>query len=265
MLKRAFDICRPLSRRPFAKAAFAVVALVALVAAGSASYSATLPRTITVRGGDTLWGIATANGLTVSQLAAANGMSPSDILLIGRRLVIPTGSPGPGAAAAAGPAAPGGQATFCADTAFEHGPWGVLPPQLQADPQRLALKSLMEQWAGAYGLNPALVEAIAWQESGWQEGVVSSASAVGVGQILPGTASFVQSQLVGRRLDINSANDNIHMMAAFLAYLVRQVGNNTCMVAAAYYQGPASLRSYGVFPESQQYVRDVIALQSRFE
>jgi hypothetical protein len=54
------------------------------------------------------------------------------------------------------------------------------------------------------------------------------------------------------------------MEAAFLAYLIREVGNNPCRVAAAYYQGPAALATYGVFPESEQYVRDVLALESEF-
>lgn len=264
MIKRAL-LPRPLARRPIVTAIFAVAALLAVVAAGSASYSgsSSLPRTITVRAGDTLWGIATANGLTVAQLAAANDMNPSDILLIGRHLVIPTGSPSTQSAAAAGPAGAAGEATFCANTSFTRGPWGVLPSGLGADPARLALRPVMVRWAEAYGLQPALVEAVAWQESGWQEGVVSGSDAVGVGQLLPGTADFVNADL-GTNLSINSASDNIHMMAAFLSYLVRQVGDNACMVAAAYYQGPAALKSYGVFPETERYVRDVLALEPRF-
>jgi soluble lytic murein transglycosylase-like protein len=264
VIKRA--LFRPLARRSAISGLLAVVALAAAIFAGSADYSgSTLPRTITVQSGDTLWGIAVANGLTVAQLAAANDMSPSDLLLIGRHLVIPVGSPSAQEAIATTPTQSASEATFCAVTTFYRGPWGVLPAPLQADPARLALRPVMVSWADAYGLDPALLEAVAWQESGWQEGVISGAQAVGIGQLLPATARFVDNDLVGANLNFRSATDNIHMEAAFLAYLVRQVGNNPCMVAAAYYQGPAAVETYGVFPETQQYVRDVLALQPQFE
>ncbi len=46
-------------------------------------------QTYVVQGGDTLWGIATSHGVTVSDLAAANGLSLSDLLYVGQALVIP--------------------------------------------------------------------------------------------------------------------------------------------------------------------------------
>ena len=261
--------------RAFVRIAVVAAALSAVVFVGQASYSSSsLPDGITVVAGDTLWGIATANGLTVQQLAAANNMSPSDLLLIGRHLVIPTSGGGSSGGSSSGGgvvdtsasvAGSGSGFDFCADTSFYRGTWGVLPWQLQNDPGRLALRPLLAHWAEAYGVAPALVEAVAWQESGWQEGVTSSADAIGVGQLLPGTADFVSNDLLGTPLSIYSTNDNIRMMSAFLAYLIRQVGNSPCRVAAAYYQGPAALASYGVFPETEQYVRDILALEPRFE
>jgi LysM repeat protein len=249
-------------------------AITAVIAAGSASYSASypLPGGVAVQPGDTLWAIAIANGVTVDQLAAANGMSPSDVLLVGRHLVIPTAASSSAGASTGGSTSgassqgttAASSANFCATTTFWQGPWGQIPSQLAANPSELSLRPVMEHWAYTYGVAPALVEAIAWQESGWQEDVVSSAGAVGVGQLLPATASFVQNDLIGTNLDINSTNDNIRMEAAFLAYLVREVGNSPCRVAAAYYQGPAALVAYGVYPETEQYVRDVLALEPEF-
>ena len=208
--------------------------------------------------GDTLWGIAADHGITVDQLAAANNMSPNDLLLSGRQLVIPgAGAPSAGASGSRG-------ANFCATATFTSGPYGQIPNALADNPERLALRPVFVHWAETYGVAPALVEAVAWEESGWQQGVVSGDGAVGIGQVLPVTASFVNNDLLGANLNINTASDNIRLEAVFLAYLIRQVGNNACLVAAAYYQGPAAVLSYGVYSESEQYVRDVLALEPEF-
>ncbi len=140
----------------------------------------------------------------------------------------------------------------------------MLPAALAADPSRLALRPIFVQWAEDYGLSPSYVEAIAWEESNWQEGAVSSANAIGVGQLLPSTAAAVNQRL-GTNLSINSASDNIRMEAAYLASLRETVGGNPCIMTAAYNEGPTNLRTVGVYPVTQQYVVDVLSLQARFE
>ncbi len=249
-----------------------------------------------VQPGDTLWAISRADGLTVAQLAAANNMNPNDLLLVGRHLMIPTpgsqssdsqssarqssahqssASPSSGAQSSRAQSAPvwerrgrtGTNArTFCSTFVPQStGPWGVLPYLLQQSPPRLALRPLFERWASYYGLSLPLLEAVAWQESGWQQNVVSSAGAVGTGQILPSTASFVSSTLVGQQLNIHSASDNIRISAALLSFLADIEGNNRCDVIAAYYEGALNLSHYGVFPETQAYVANVEALIPEFE
>jgi LysM repeat protein len=245
-------------------AAAMVLGLGLLVAAGAASYHAA--HTYTVKPGDTLWALARANGLTVAQLAMANRMGEDDLLLIGRHLTIPSNAPSAGASGR--PAA--NPWTFCAtftsnDGTSSDGPRGVLPQLLQDSPNRLDLQPVFMHWADYYNLSLPLVEAIAWQESGWQQNVVSSAGAIGTGQIMPDTAKFIQSQIVGRSLNIHSASDNIRMSAAFLAYLADAEGNNRCATIAAYYEGPLNLSHHGVFPETQAYVASVEALIPEFE
>lgn len=238
------------------------LAIIGVVAAGSASFasSSTGPTALVVQPGDTLWGIAGAHGVTVDQLAAANGISPNDFLLIGQRLTIPTvGSPTTTAAPATA-----SSANFCATASFTLNPYGEIPSALATNPGRLALRPVFVHWAETYGVAPALVEAVAWEESGWQQGVVSADGAVGIGQIMPASGDFVDNDLLGADLNINAASDNIQMEAVFLAYLIREVGNNPCLVAAAYYQGPAAVLSYGVYSESEQYIRDVLALEPEF-
>jgi N-acetylmuramoyl-L-alanine amidase len=263
----------------------AVASIGLLIGAGAAGFSGGSSVHV-VQPGDTLWAISRADGLTVAQLAAANNMNPNDLLLVGRRLVIPTpgsqstGSPSTSAPSPArqpsasqssssgstqGSSGPNPR-TFC--TTFvpqSTGPWGVLPYLLQQSPPRLALRPLFERWASYYGLSLPLLEAVAWQESGWQQNVVSSAGAVGAGQILPSTASFVSSTLVGQQLNIHSVSDNIRMSAALLAFLADIEGNNRCDVIAAYYEGALNLSQYGVFPPAQTYVADVEALIPEFE
>jgi murein DD-endopeptidase MepM/ murein hydrolase activator NlpD len=256
------------------------VGLAAVVGVGPASYANSSPVYV-VRPGDTLWHIASEDGITVSQLATANGLSPNGILQIGTQLTIPPASaPSSPAAAPATPAAAGVTAApavvttaattssgsgFCSTFTPEGGPEGVLPTLLTESPDRLALVPLFDEWAEHYGIPASLVEAIAWQESGWQQDVVSSAQAVGVGQLIPSTAEFVQNDLVGESLDITSVSDNIRMSAAFLAYLDNQEGGNLCQTIAAYYEGPLNLATYGVFAMTEPYVESVEALLPRFE
>ena len=225
-----------------------------------------------VKAGDSLWAIARANGISVRQLAVANNMRQSDLLLIGRQLQIPGAPAAP--VATATPAVTTASTTtqnpwaFCSSlpaNGSASGTWGVLPDLLRQSPSRLALQPLFIKWANHYNLSLALLEAVAWQESGWQQNVVSSVGAVGTGQLMPGTAGFISSTLVGMRLDINSVNDNIRMSAAFLAYLSGVEGNNRCATIAAYYEGPLNLAQYGVFPDTQAYVLSVEALIPRFE
>jgi hypothetical protein len=213
-----------------------------------------------VRAGDSLWSIAEAHGLTVAQLAAANGLN---ILLIGTTLTLPGGRGGARAAVASSPDAP--VSGFCSADRVDGGSWGVLPAGLAGTSAYYDLRPLFGEWASAYGVSEPLLEALAWQESGWQQDVVSPTGAVGVGQIEPGTAAFISSQLVGVNLDVNSASDNIRMEAAFVGYLAHVEGGNRCATIAAYYEGSLNLQRYGVLPSAQIYVADVEALEARFE
>lgn len=219
-----------------------------------------------VRPGDSLWAIASAHGLTVAQLAAANRLNPDDILPIGRHLTLPSKSSARLVSVqAATPAGPRPSAwTFCSSFRSSPGPWGSLPSQLAGSSRYYSLAPVFRRWAAYYGVSLPLLEAVAWQESGWQQGVVSSTGAIGVGQIEPYTATFISNDLVGMSLNVKSVSDNIRMSAAFIAYLSRVEGNNRCATIAAYYEGPVNLQALGVFSDTAQYVASVEALVPRF-
>ena len=245
-----------------------MLSLGVLVAAGAAGFAA--GGTYVVKPGDSLWAISRANGVSVAALAAANHMKQTDLLLIGRKLNIPGAASAPTAAAAASSTTTAAQPaanpwTFCSTFQASKGPWGVLPSELRSSPKRLALQPVFIRWANHYNLSLALLEAIAWQESGWQQGVISPVGAIGAGQLMPDTANFIVNNIIGMPMNINSISDNIHMSAAFLGYLSDLEGNNLCATIAAYYEGPLNLGHYGVFAETQQYVASVEALIPRFE
>jgi soluble lytic murein transglycosylase-like protein len=83
-------------------------------------------------------------------------------------------------------------------------------------------------------------------------------------QIMPGTWSWINQSLATRRLDPNSAIDNVHAGALYLRQLLRDTGGDPASAAAAYYQGLGSVRAHGMLPETQRYVSNVMALRSRF-
>lgn len=239
--------------------------LLAAVAVGLADWAGSSSAGYVVQPGDSLWAIATAHGLTVGQLAAANRLDPGDILLIGTHLYLPSRTArleSASRAVRAASATP--SATFCSSFSPSWAPYGVLPARLSGSSTYYRLAPVFRHWAAHYGVSLPLVEAVAWQESGWQQSVVSSTGAIGVGQIEPYTATFISS-VAGIALDPHSVSDNIRMSAAFLAYLSHVEGNNRCATIAAYYEGPLMLQTRGVLPDTQQYVADVEALIPRFQ
>lgn len=207
------------------------------------------PGSYVVVSGDTLSAISARYGVTVSALASANGISNPNFIVAGSTLVIPTATGG------AGSGVPG------ASQASQSDPH---PAVLSSYPDRLELLSTFDQAAAAAGIPPSLLKAITWQESGWQAGVVSSAGAIGIGQLTPDTVAFVRTVLDPAPLDPWVAADNISLTAQFLRYLLNQTGWNEELAIAAYYQGLGSATTYGILPQSEQYVADVMALQTQF-
>lgn len=202
--------------------------------------------TYVVQSGDTLWAIASRFGISVAQLVEANRGSIADQNLIhpGQHLTIPGGAGGSGGGAdtPASSPAPAQESTQAAPAAD--------------------IAAILQQTAAAYALDPALVKAVAWQESGWQQGVVSSAGAVGVMQVMPATGGWISNQLVGRPLDIQgSAGDNILAGVVYLEWLIRYTGSEE-QALASYYQGPGSVSRVGWFDDTHSYVAGVQAIRT---
>jgi N-acetylmuramoyl-L-alanine amidase len=217
-------------------------------AASSAASSSAPPALggYTVRPGDTLSGIAAQAGVSMQQLAWMNGLDPSRYLLSGTVLKLPTGAPAP-----ANPAPPPTQR--------------IVPAAApNPTPERVSSSQIAEI-AAQHGVPAGLANAIAWQESGFNNAMVSSANARGVMQIMPGTWDWVNQSLTnGNPLNPNSAIDNVRGGVLYLRQLLNDFGGDQNAAAAAYYQGEGAVKSRGLYPETQQYVNSVNALRSRF-
>src|SRR5262249_50867191 len=135
------------------------------------------------------------------------------------------------------------------------------PPD--ASPGRLTA-SQIGSIAAQHGAPSSLAAAIAWQASGFNNGMLFRANARGVMQILPRTWQSVQANLSRTKLNPDSAEDNVRAGSMYLADLLRQTNGDPAMAAAAYYQGLSSVRRIGMLPETRKYVANVMALRSRF-
>jgi soluble lytic murein transglycosylase-like protein len=82
-------------------------------------------------------------------------------------------------------------------------------------------------------------------------------------QLEPATWSDL-TRVDGLSLSPDSALDNVRGGVAVLRSLLLATGENQRETIAAYYQGLDSVRARGMLPSTRRYVRDVLALESRF-
>jgi Transglycosylase SLT domain/Putative peptidoglycan binding domain len=125
------------------------------------------------------------------------------------------------------------------------------------------VRSLLDYWATHYGVDRALVRALAWMESGYQANLTSPAGAWGVMQVLPSTWTYVERLLIGRKIP-RTASGNIRVGVAFIRQLLHEFNGDPRAAIAAWYQGPTSLRKRGPYRATRLFVADVVALRERF-
>lgn len=123
---------------------------------------------------------------------------------------------------------------------------------------------ILREAALRHQLDPKLVLAVSYWESGWDQSRVSQTGAVGLMQVEPATADEAGPALLGRAVDIADPYDNADVGTAVLKEDV-DAFRDLAMALAAYYQGPTSLRAYGMFPDTQQYVQGILDLAARMD
>ena len=215
-----------------------------------------------VHAGDTLSAIAARSGESVDALAAANGLNPKQFLITGTVLRVASGS---GSTTDVSMSSTSSTSSAAASQPVGAPAQGTPTDPPYPTPERVTA-SEVGSVAAANGVPPSLAAAIAWQESGFNNDLVSSADARGVMQILPGTWAWIQHSLDtgGPPLASASAADNVRGGVLLLHSLLNSTGGDPSMAAAGYYQGLPSVVQHGVYPSTQNYVNNVLALERQF-
>jgi LysM repeat protein len=197
-------------------------------------------RVHTVRAGEHLTGIAKRYGVSIASIASANQLADPSRIFAGQQLTIP-GASAPAASAATMPES---MALLVA--------------------KRDAVRRVIVEEASRYRVPPALALAVAWQESGWQQGVVSSAGAIGVMQLLPATGEWVGEAMLGTPVNLSDLRHNVRAGVRLLAHYLDRYDGNRDLVLAAYYQGQTAADRHGVFAVSRPYVASIKRLEALF-
>lgn len=127
---------------------------------------------------------------------------------------------------------------------------------------RLVYAAHIQAAASAAKLEPALVHAVISAESGYNPAARSKAGAVGLMQLMPGTA---ERYSVADRLD---PADNIKGGTRYLGDLLKMFNNDLPLALAAYNAGEKNVVKYGnkipPFDETRAYVPKVLAYYQKY-
>jgi soluble lytic murein transglycosylase-like protein len=144
-----------------------------------------------------------------------------------------------------------GPAIYSSDGVRTLAPQAVAPATAAVAPAEVA--QAIRESAERHAVSAPLAEAVAWQESHFQQAAVSPRGAVGVMQLMPGTA---------RRLGVDPADlkANVDGGVAYLAQMIVRFGDLP-RALAAYNAGPEAVERFGGVPpfaETRAYVKSIL-------
>ena len=137
---------------------------------------------------------------------------------------------------------------------YSYRPSNSLKPQNEAYRQMLLPYVVRE--ACSAGIPAGLLDALIIQESRYNALAVSNKGAIGLTQLMPGTAMKIGA-------DAYSVEGNIRGGAAYLRSMMETFGGQTHLALAAYNAGPGAVLRYGGIPafrETQGYVASILGL-----
>lgn len=127
-------------------------------------------------------------------------------------------------------------------------------PRPPSDTRRAPLAQTMSDAGAGVELSPLLIEAVAWAESRFNTQARSPAGAIGVMQLMPGTAADLG-------VDPHNPAQNIHGGARYLRQMLVLFNGDIELALAAYNAGPDAVRRYNGVPpyrETRAYVAAVL-------
>jgi len=117
-------------------------------------------------------------------------------------------------------------------------------------------ESEIDAAATSNGIDPALLKGLVQQESGFDPNARSGAGAVGLTQLMPGTAASLGVT------DPTNPAQSLQAGARYLREQLDRFGGDERLALAAYNAGPGAVAKYGGVPpyaETQGYVNKVLA------
>ncbi|MBN9142372.1 MAG: transglycosylase [Novosphingobium sp. 63-713] len=115
-------------------------------------------------------------------------------------------------------------------------------------------KGYLSAIAARYNLDPALLEALVWQESRWRTNAISPVGARGLTQLMPATARQMG-------VDANDPISNLEGGARYLRLQLNAFNGDLVKALAAYNAGPKRVQDAGGVPrirETQEYVASIL-------
>ncbi|MEM9716234.1 MAG: lytic transglycosylase domain-containing protein [Pseudomonadota bacterium] len=122
-------------------------------------------------------------------------------------------------------------------------------------PNKSKYLPMAEAAAQRHGIPTDLFKRLVQQESAWNQGAKSHKGAIGLAQLMPGTAEYLG-------VNPHDAYENLDGGARYLAEQYRRFGSWR-LALAAYNAGPRAVEKYnGVppFKETQNYIRKILGV-----
>ena len=143
-------------------------------------------------------------------------------------------------------------------------------------------RPLVERYGQVFGVDSSLIFSVIRQESAFMVEAVSSAGALGLMQLMPGTGKRVARGLkrnINTRSAILEVENNIQLGSRYLRQMLDKFGNNVALAAAAYNAGPHRAGKWIPghptpmdvwietipFNETRSYVKNVLAFMMVYD
>ena len=100
------------------------------------------------------------------------------------------------------------------------------------------------KWSQYRQINPLLVAGLIRQESRFEPEIRSSAGALGLMQVMPGTGQWIAQQTQQPNYSLTNPEDNINFGTFYLDYTHRKYNDNSMLAVASYNAGPNNVAKW---------------------